>query len=31
VVVMNAGIVVANGKPDTIVPKIMERIASSAA
>jgi ABC-type multidrug transport system fused ATPase/permease subunit len=31
VVVMNAGVVVANGKPDTIVPKIMERIASSAA
>ena len=31
VVVMNAGVIVANGKPDTIVPKIMERIASSAA
>ena len=31
VVVMSAGVIVANGKPDIIVPKIMERIASSAA
>jgi ABC-type bacteriocin/lantibiotic exporter with double-glycine peptidase domain len=31
VVVMNAGMIVANGKPDIIVPKILERIASSAA
>jgi ABC-type bacteriocin/lantibiotic exporter with double-glycine peptidase domain len=31
VVVMSAGVIVANGKPDTIVPKIMERIASSVA
>ena len=31
VVVMSAGGIVANGKPDIIVPKIMERIASSAA
>ena len=31
VVVMSAGAIVANGTPDIIVPKIMERIASSAA
>ncbi len=31
VVVMSAGVIVANGKPDIIVPKIIERIASSAA
>ena len=31
VLVMSAGVIVANGKPDIIVPKIMERIASSAA
>jgi ATP-binding cassette subfamily C protein LapB len=31
VIVMNAGTIVASGKPDTIVPEIMQRIASSAA
>ena len=31
VVMMSAGAIVANGKPDIIIPKIMERIASSAA
>ena len=31
VMVMSAGAIIANGKPDILVPKIMERIASSAA